>query len=187
MSDTLQDQLADLDAYIQSLNEAERARHKAKTANDPQKVFDLIQLGDTVGVAVALQDNRIRPDLTDEHDMTLLHRAAAHDTQLIGAVVMREVSPAPWMRDEFDRLPLDVAREAGHDDLGNQLQSITYPELFRDDTGGSVSTDLIKEYEVQCRTLNKPDTSPPYARDLKPKSKPHRRLKRQRRDKSIER
>ncbi len=161
MTQSLQERLAELDAYLASLDDAERTRQKVKTETDPQKVFDLIQLGDTVGVAIAMQDNNIRPDLTDKNKMTLLHRAAAHDTQLIAAVVMREVSAAPWMRDAFDRLPLDVAREAGHDELGNVLQEITYPELFRDQPETTLSHELIQAYASHSHAFGQPSTALP--------------------------
>lgn len=150
--------LDELWAYVEGLGAADYQRHKAKTQDQPDAIFDLIKRGDAVGVAVALKEG-ISREITNEYDMTPLHMASACDTRLIAGLLMTEPNGAPWMRDAHGRLPLDVAREAGHDALGNQLQEVTYPELFRDLEGTAVPADLLMKYTLKCLDHGRPDTA----------------------------
>lgn len=157
--------LAALDRYIDSMDAIERKKQDAKTRDKPEAILDLIQKGDAVGVAVAVR-NGVSPTMQDKRGMNTLHLAAAYDTPLIGAVLMRETSDAPWRRDAFGRLPLDVARESAHPQLGNQLERITYPGLFRGEKNGPVRKEFIAEYDKKRRELGDPDTRPPMTKEF---------------------
>jgi len=127
----MDNQLEKLDLYIASLTQEQRAIHEEKI-NNPQAIFKLIKQGDTVGVTVAIQ-NGIDLNVKNDQGMNPLHVASAHDTQLIADVIIREASNAPFQRDNHDRLPLDVAREICNHKIGNKLEQVTYPELFKDE------------------------------------------------------
>ena len=159
MSDA--DQFTALKRHLASLGTQEYAIQLAKT-EDPQAVFDLIRDGDALGIACAVQEGRTA-GLTDANGMTPLHYAAAHDAHLIGAILLEEPGATPWTRDQWGRLPLDVARESGHADLGDTLERVTYPGLFRDEVDGPVLPDLIARYDDQRRQLRSPDTRPSFA------------------------
>lgn len=161
MTETDPDRLEALKRHIAALSMQDYADQVAKTA-DRQAVFGLIRQGDTVAVACAMREG-LPPDLNDAHGMTPLHHAAAHDTRLIAAVLLEAPCAAPWTRDQWDRLPLDVARESGHDALADTLERVTYPGLFRDEVDGPVLPDLIARYDDQRRQLRSPDTRPSFA------------------------
>ncbi len=152
--------LQTLTKYLETVGPEEAARQLDKTKGNPEAIFELIQQGDVVGVAIAMQ-NGIKPDITDENGMTPSHHAAAKDAQLINRVLSGYVSGAPLMRDDQNRLPLDTAREAGHDELGNVLQEITYPELFQDQPETNLPSDLIKAYAEKNHQLEQTSTAPP--------------------------
>lgn len=160
--------LQELDAHIASLSPEELAAQQAKTKDNPQAVFDLVKAGDAVGVAVALQSS-ISPEITDDKDMTPLHYAAGHDTRLIGEVLIREVSAAPWMQDKFDRLPLDIAQECGHDALGQKIERVTYPKIYKDLDNSPEQAKLIRQYDAKRLELDKPSTAPAITKQLNPK------------------
>jgi hypothetical protein len=153
-----------LKAHIAGMADSEYRRELDKTRN-PRAVFDLIREGDAVGVACAVRDGRSM-EIQDDRGMTPLHHAAAYDTRLIGQALTERPNAAPWTRDSEGRLPLDVAREAGHHELGDRLERLTYPELYRDERDGPVREDLIEGYDARRRELGSPDTRPDFARDF---------------------
>jgi len=151
-------QIEELEKYVESLNQEERKKQEAKTKDNPQALFDLIKQGDTIGVAVAIENN-IDLQMQDENGMTPLHLASAHGTELISELLINEADGTVWQRDNFDRLPLDVARENGHDKIGNKLEQVTYPELFKDEIA---NRELIEKYLDKQKELNRPNTEPNY-------------------------
>lgn len=174
----MDERLAALKHHLASLDTQEYADQRAKT-EDPQAVFAMIRTGDVVAVACAVQEGRTA-DLTDENGMTPLHHAAAHDARLIGALLLEETGGAPWARDQWGRLPLDVARETGHTELGDTLERVTYPGLFRDEKDGPVPPDTIQRFDDKRRQLGSPDTRPATApnfeaRGFLPRSKEQER------------
>ncbi len=160
--------LQELDAHIASLSPEELTAQQEKTKDNFQAIFDLVKTGDSVGVAVALQ-NDISPEITDDKDMTPLHYAAGHDTRLIGEVLIREVSAAPWMRDTFDRLPLDIAQECGHGTLGQQIECVTYPKIYKELDTSPEQENLIEQYDQKRQELDNPRTDPAITKQLNPK------------------
>jgi len=160
--------LQELDAHIAGLSPEELADQQAKTKDNPQAIFDLVKAGDTVGVAVAIQ-NGISPEITDDKNMTPLHYAAGQDTQLIGEVLIREVSAAPWMRDKFDRLPLDITQDCGHDKLGHQIERVTYPKIYKELKNTPEQTKLLERYDAKQLELDDPSTALLRERELQPK------------------
>jgi len=159
----MSERIEELEKYLESLNKEERKKQEAKTKDNPQILFDLIKQGDTVGVAVAIENN-IDIQMQDENGMTPLHLASAHGTELISELLINEAEGAVWQRDNFDRLPLDVARENGHDRIGDKLEQMTYPELFIDekDNHQLIVKYLDKQKEIGC--LN---TAPSYLKTSK--------------------
>lgn len=164
MNEDQRKQLENLHRHIEWLDKDAYARQLAKT-KDPQAVFDLIRRGDTTGVACALK-NGLPVDLTDRNGMTMLHHAAGHDARLISAVLTEKANAAPWARDNYGRLPLDVARECGNNTLGDSLERITYPSLFREEKDGPVLPEVIKRFDEQRKQLRSPDTRPRYAHSV---------------------
>lgn len=152
----MDDQLKNLDSYITALTPEQRANYEAKTNSNPHAIFDLIKQGDTVGVTVAIQ-NGIDLNIKNDQGMNPLHVASAHGTQLIADLIIREDSKAQFQRDNHDRLPLDVARENGNHEIGNKLEQVTYPELFK---GGkeALINNVITQKQLKHTTTN---TLPP--------------------------
>tara|TARA_E500000318_G_scaffold107170_1_gene116113 strand:+ start:2802 stop:3359 length:558 start_codon:yes stop_codon:yes gene_type:complete len=157
-------QLENLHRHIEWLDADAYARQLAKT-KDPQAVFDLIRRGDTTGFACALK-NGLPPDLADRNGMTMLHHAAGHDARLIAAMLTDKANATPWARDKYGRLPLDVARECAHADMGDRLERITYPSLFLEERDGPVDREVIERYEAKRKELGSPDTRPAYAQSV---------------------
>ena len=153
-----------LHRHIDWLDANAYARQLAKT-KDPQAVFDLIRRGDTTGGACALK-NGLPLDLTDRNGMTMLHHAAGHDARLIAAVLTEKANAAPWARDKYGRLPLDVARECAHAEMSDRLERITYPSLFLEERDSPVDRQTIGRYEAKRKELRSPDTRPRYAQDV---------------------
>lgn len=154
----MDERLTALKRHIASLDTQEYAAQIVKTEG-PQAVFALIRNGDALAVACAVQEGRTA-ELKDENGMTPLHHAAAHDARLIGALLLEETGGAPWARDQWGRLPLDVARESGHTELGDTLERVTYPGLFKDERDGPVPHETIQRFDDKRRQLGSPDTLP---------------------------
>lgn len=152
--------IEELEKHLKSLSDEERQKQEEKLKDN--NIFDLIKQGDTVGIAVAIQ-NGIDLQVQNEQGMTPLHLASAHGTELISELLINEADGAVWQRDNFDRLPLDVARENGHDKIGDKLEQVTYPELFKDEKDNH---QLIAKYIDKQKELDHPNTAPPYAKDL---------------------
>lgn len=170
MSQSLQEQLKNLNDYIDTLSPEERRQHELKTYyGSVGGVMSMINAGDTIGVAIAFRSS-LSTAMTDEYDMTPLHHAVARDSRLMSAILIEKVNDAPWVRDNFGRLPVDVAQECGHDELSDQLMRITYPDLFLDEQDGPIDQALIAKYHAKYQELGKPDTSPAFAQDLKNRS-----------------
>ena len=148
-------ELEKLNQYIANLSPEDKAKHLAKTKDNPQAIFDLIKKGDTVAIALAVE-NGFDVSIQNEKKQTPLHVAAEHDTQLIADVLTQEANDAPWQRDNQGKLPLDIARENGHHELGNKLEQITYPEQFLE---LNPDNERIAEYVRQSSSKAK-DTEP---------------------------
>lgn len=127
----MSNRLDELNEYIASLSPEERAKHEAKLKDNPQAIFELIKQGDTVAVALAVENGY---ELTTQNDqgMNPLHVAAENGTELISEVLIARDTDAPFQRDHQGKLPLDIARENKHEALGDQLEQATYPEQFRE-------------------------------------------------------
>lgn len=124
-------ELEKLNQYIANLSPEDKAKHLAKTKDNPQAIFDLVKKGDTVAIALAVEKG-FDVSIQNEKKQTPLHVAAEHDTQLIADVLSQEANDAPWQRDNQGKLPLDIARENGHHELGNKLELLTYAEQFKE-------------------------------------------------------
>ncbi len=122
--------IGEINAFIDTLSPKALEQQEAKTSDNPEAIFDLVKQGDTVGVAIAMR-NGIEPDITDKHGMTPLHYAAANGARNITEILTQSPSAAPWAQDKHGRLPLDITREAGNHQIGDRLERITYPQLFR--------------------------------------------------------
>lgn len=159
----MSERLDELNQYIANLSPDERADHDAKLKSN--SIFDLIKQGDTVGVAIAIQNEA---DITQQDDqgMTPLHVSAEHGTELIADVLMIDANGAVWQRDNQDRLPLDVARENGHQELGDKLEQITYPEQFLQ-LDGVEEQEFTNQYSTKIKASDAIDTSPPYLSQMK--------------------
>ncbi len=146
-----------LNEHIASLSPEERAKHEAKLKDNPQAIFELIKQGDTVAVALAVENGY---DLTTQNaqGMNPLHVAAQNGTELITEVLINQSSDAPFQRDNQGRLPLDVARENKHEALGDQLEKATYPELF---------SQLGDQQIKQSIAKTDKDTSPSFFENMK--------------------
>ena len=148
-------ELEKLNQYIANLSPEDKAKHLAKTKDNPQAIFVLVKKGDTVAIALAVE-NGFDVSIQNEKKQTPLHVAAEHDTQLIADVLTQEANDAPWQRDNQGKLPLDIARENGHHELGNKLEQITYPEQFLE---LNPDNERIAEYVRQSSSKAK-DTEP---------------------------
>lgn len=181
---SMDERLAELEDHIAAMSAEERQRQSAKSENNPQAVFDLIRRGDAVGVAVALK-KKAQFDLVDKNGMTPLHVAAAHDTRTIAAVLTKEANSDIWRRDRFGRLPLDIARSAGHQQMGDRLERLTYPQLYKGEKDGPVKPERIEAFDSRYKELGKPDTSPAFssyfeARESLPRLRSNQRSDRER-------
>lgn len=152
----------ELEKYIENLSKEEQAKQQSKTKDNPEKLFGLIKQGDTVGVAVAIKNN-IDIQMKDKNGMTALHLASAHGTELISDLLINQADGSVWQRDKFDRLPLDVARENGHEKIGDKLEQVTYPELFKEDKDNH---QMIAKHLEKQKEIGRQNTAPPYAKDL---------------------
>ena len=159
MSSDLESRLKALRAHIDAMSEAERAAIDEETRARPEKIFDDIAQGDAVAVAIAL-DNGVSPTLRDTDGKTPLHSAAALDAKLCTRVLLDKAGPAPWERDRHDRLPLDVAQEAGNEELANMLEAATYPSLYRDQPDAALPQELLTDYDTARIHLGNPRTMP---------------------------
>lgn len=164
MSTPNREQLENLKRYIESLSPDAYQRQIAKS-KEPEAVFRLVRLGDTTGIACALQ-NGLSAEIVDRNGMTLLHHAAGHDARLVCELLLEQPNATAWKRDRYGRLPLDIARECGHDAMGDQLERVTYPSLFRDEQDGPVRAELIERFDTKHRELGSPDTRPDFARSI---------------------
>ncbi len=148
----------ELEKYIENLSKEELAKQKSKTKDNPQMLFDLIKQGDTVAIAVAIENN-IDLQMKDKNGMTPLHLASAHGTELISDLLINQADGSVWQRDNFDRLPLDVARENGHEKIGDKLEQVTYPELFKEDKDNH---KLIEKHLDIQKEVGHVNTAPSY-------------------------
>ena len=166
MAEYIDKKLKALRAHLDAMDATERKRLAAKSRDSAIALPDLIRQGDVLSVAVALEDGH---DVTkqDAQGMTALHHSAACDTPVITQLLIESPSPAPWVRDNEGRLPLDIARECGHSHVGDQIERVTYPELFRGEKDGPVPRDTLKKFDTMRERLNSPDTRPPHHRELR--------------------
>jgi ankyrin repeat protein len=145
------DPLAALKAHIATLpKEVQEQR-----LDDPQQLFELIERGDAISAMIAVQ-NGADVEVTDRDGMTPLHHAAANDMKLMTAILTQEANAGPWMRDRHGRLPLDIARNAGNQELGNALERLTYASVYRDEVDGPVTNERIATFDAKRQELGSP-------------------------------
>lgn len=159
MSSELEARLEALHAHISAMNADERAVIDEDIRARPEKIFDDIAQGDAMRAAIALE-NGVSPILRDADGKTPLHSAAALDAKLCARVLLDKASSAPWERDRQDRLPLDVAQEAGNEELANMLEAATYPSLYRDQPDAALPKELLADYDTARIHLGNPRTMP---------------------------
>lgn len=164
MTDRDDNRLEELKRYIERLSDAERRRQLEKTRG-AEGLARAVRRGDAVAIACAAREGR-KLDAPDRNGMTPLHHAAAYDARLIGTLLTERTDGAQWHRDRYSRLPLDLARQSGNHEIGDRLERITYPELFRDERDGPVPPELIAEHDRQRQERGSPDTRPDFAREF---------------------
>ncbi len=155
-----------INAFIDALIPKALEQQEAKTKENPEAIFDLVKQGNTVGVAVAIK-NDIQPDMTDMHGMTTLHYAAANGAENVTEVLTQSPSAAPWIKDKHGRLPLDMAREAGNHQIGDRLEQLTYPQLFKEKEGRLIQHGILEAFNTKRKALGNPDTKPAFDKKLK--------------------
>jgi hypothetical protein len=158
---------AELQTYIGRMDRRTYEEELAKT-DKPGGVIERVQAGDVLAVACAVREGRA-VDAPDANGMTPLHHASAYDMRLTARVLVDRPNAAPWMRDRFGRLPLDIAEEAGHDRMATTIERVTYTSLFRDEQDGPLPPELIERYAARRKELESSDTRPPYARHIEPR------------------
>ena len=159
MNSDLETRLEGLRAHIAAMSADERAAIDEDIRGRPEKIFDDIAQGDAMRVAIALE-NGVSPTLRDADGKTPLHSASALDAKLCARVLLDKAGPAPWERDRHDRLPLDVAQEAGNEELANMLQAATYPSLYRDQPDAALPQELLADFDTARIHLGNPRTMP---------------------------
>lgn len=169
MTDYAKERFAELEAYVTTLPEAERAEQAAKGQAHPKAVFQMIQTGDAVGLYCSIKKDPSLLERKDDYGMTPLHWGGSDKPGLMQEILTSEPSKSPWTRDRFGRLPLDVLREGAHHNAADKMERLTYPQLFRDEKDGPVSSDKIKAFETKYKELGKADTRPPHAHNMEPK------------------
>ena len=150
------DEYLALKGYVDDLGYDEMAEQLAKTT-EASGIISCIRSGDAVAIACAVREG-ISMDMSDANGLTPLHHAAARDSGLIGRALLERPNAAPWMRDRFGRLPLDIARSVGAADLARQLERVTYPEIFRDEVDGPLKPDLVRRHAEKYAQLGSPGT-----------------------------
>lgn len=143
--------------YIAAMSDTERATIDYELRARPEGIFDDIARGDAVRVAIALE-NEVNPTMRDADGRTPLHSAAALDAKLCARVLLDKASPAPWERDRQDRLPLDIAHEAGNEELADILEAATYPSLYCDQPDAALPHELLVDFDTARIHLGDPRT-----------------------------
>ena len=144
-----------LEVHLEGLSSRERQRNTAPT----QDAFVAqIKNGDLLGVACSLEAGRSASE-PDKHGLTPLHHAAALGAEGSTALLTREPNLALWQRDKQDRLPLDLAAQAGSKPVFKQLERLTYPERFAE--LDSALDPQLEAYSALYTQQGRPDTAPP--------------------------
>lgn len=164
MSDPAQDRFEALKTHFDNLSKSEQEHHADKGQAHDQAIFDMIKEGDGIGLYASVQKDPSLLERQDANGMTPLHWSSADRSGLTYEIASSQPSNAPWMRDNYDRLALDIAQEAQREKESIKIERITYPQLFKDETDGLVPQEKIKAFE---KALAWSDTRPPFARGIK--------------------
>ncbi|WP_430431294.1 hypothetical protein [Oceanicaulis sp.] len=168
MTDSSDDRLKQLEAYVQSLPENERRDLGVAAHQSEHGVFDLVKSGDAAGLYAALKREPGLAERQDQNGMTPLHWSGADKSGLLFEVLTQEPSAAPWTRDKAGRIPLDVMRQAGQHGIADKAERVTYPQLFQAEQSGPVSPKKVAAFSAKYEALGRPDTRPSDARDMEP-------------------
>ncbi|MCK0069951.1 hypothetical protein [Kordiimonas laminariae] len=158
MSDQAQERFEALKVYFDKLPAKEKEREAAKGQTHDGAVFDLIKNGDGVGLYASVQKDPSLLEKQDEKGMTPLHWSAADKSGLTYEITTSQPSNAPWMRDNFDRLPMEVAKEAGREQDQLKLERVTYPQLFQQEKNGPEQSAKVSKYYKKHKETGKADT-----------------------------
>ena len=129
----LEEALKNLEAIrtqAETLSLSDRQSILAALTDDPDHVFDLVKQGRAFELYVVLQEQPELLTRQDECDMTPLHHASIDPTGTLAAIMIEHPSEAIWLRDEFGRIPLDVAEEMQNNTLQQVIAPVTFPRLF---------------------------------------------------------
>ena len=162
--------LDDVKQAAERLKPEERAAYLEQANTKPQSVFKLIDSGDAVGLYVTLNEGKVSRDIQSPQGLTPLHMAAGYNAHLMSDVILEKPHKAPWMRDNFNRLPLDVARNAGNEKAGSQLEKITYSQRFMKEIESPDLRKQLEGFDKQRKSLGKTNTRPDYAKDFEPQA-----------------
>jgi hypothetical protein len=161
--------LDELKRYVDSLAPEQQNAHAQKAHAHDKSVFDLVKSGDRVGLYCAVKQNPTLLQQRDENNMTPLHHAGGDKSGMTHDILTEAPNNAPWIRDKFNRLPLDVMREAGQHQVANKVEPLTYPSQFKQIEDNLDKAMHLKAYEERYRTLERPDTMPAHMKGFKPK------------------
>ncbi len=170
MSDIGRERFEELKAYVDGLPEAQFKAQASKGQASEQAVFDLINNGDALGLYCSIKQDPSLLARQNASGMTPLHWCSVDKSGLIGEILTSEVSAAPWTRDRFGCLPLDIARETGNHKIGDKLERLTYPQLFKEEKDGPIGPDLVNAYNEKRKELGNPDTAPAFNREFNTKN-----------------
>lgn len=160
MADSIGRRFEKLKEYVAGLSQGERDEYAAKGQAHENAVFDMIKEGDGVGLYASVQKDPSLLERQDENGMTPLHWSGADRSGLTYEITTSQPSNAPWMRDNHDRLPLDVAQEAGREQDALKLERTTYPQLYRHETNSPEQADKMNGFYEQHKKHGRADTSP---------------------------
>ncbi len=158
MGDQAKERFERLKEHVAKMPDEERAKHAAKGQAHEGAVFDLIKQGDGVGLYASIQKDPSLLERQDNNGMTPMHWASADKSGLTYEIASSQPSNAPWMRDNFDRLPMEVAKEAGREQDQLKLERVTYPQLFQQEKNGPEQSAKVSKYYKKHKETGKTDT-----------------------------
>jgi hypothetical protein len=170
MTDYARQRFEELKVYADKLPKVERSGQAAKGQAYDKAIFDMIRKGDTLGVYCSIKHDPSLLEKKDDKGMTPLHWGGSDKPGVMQEVLTSEPSSSPWIRDKFGRLPLDVLRNGGHHTAADKMERLTYSQLFKDEKDGPVPQEKIKAFDDKSKALGRPDTRPPFAKDVELRS-----------------
>ncbi len=174
MSDLAKDRFEALKAYFDKLPANEQERHAVKGQEHENAVFDMIKEGDGVGLYASVQKDAKLLERQDVNGMIPLHWSSADRSGLAYEIFTSQPNKAPWVRDKFDRLPLDVAKETGREQISDKMERVTYPQLFRHEKDGLENPEKINAFYEKHKEHGKTNTMPPNEKDQTKQETPER-------------